>query len=186
VAIDGAQSTGKTTVFNHLHQNISGRVTFIPEASRILAEQFGVLGASDWPHLLADQRRLLEFFDAEEAWQISAELRSKAFVVDSSLYLIRAYREYFKALPSDGERVEPRYDLILYCPVVQLGAEDGFRFLQGRTEIDRLCRDILHRCHGGQLIELPPDESRFRQAEEAVLGCFERRHQEGTVDNGTL
>jgi hypothetical protein len=149
-----------------------------------VAAQFGVLVASDWPRLLADQQRLREFFDAEREWQRSAERGCKAFVVDSSLYLIWAYREYFDALPRLDERVETTYDLILYCPIFQTGVEDGFRFLSGRAEVDRLCRETLRRCHRGQLVELPPDESRLLRAEQAVLGCFERRKQEGTVGNG--
>jgi len=186
VAIDGAQSTGKTTVFHHLRNTLPGRTKFIPEASREVAGRFGVVGASDWPGLIADQRRLREFFEAEEAFQRLAEGGCGAFVVDSSLYLIRAYREYFGVPPLPGECGEFTYDLILYCPAIQCGVEDGFRFLAGRADVDRLCRDTLRRCHRGQLIELPPDESRLLRAEEAVLGCLKRWGQGGVVGNGAL
>jgi len=186
VAIDGAQCTGKTTVFQHLRSTLPGRTKFIPETSREVAGQFGVVGASDWPGLIADQRRLREFFEAEEAFQRLAEGGCGAFVVDSSLYLIRAYREYFGVPPLPGECGEFAYDLILYCPAVRCGVEDGFRFLAGRADVDQLCRDTLRRCHRGQLIELPADESRFLRAEEAVLGCLEQWGQGGVVGNGAL
>ena len=103
VAIDGAQSTGKTTLFDQLRSTLSDRARFIPEASREVAGRFGVVGTADWAGLIADQSRLREFFEAEEEYQRLAEGGGGSFVVDSSIYQIRAYREYFGVLPLPGE-----------------------------------------------------------------------------------
>ena len=166
-SIDGAQSTGKTTLFNHLRQQFADLATFIPEASRTVAERFGVHTMGDWPRLLADAQQLQRFFEAEESWQKTAESQSSTFIADSSLHLIQAYRQYFGAA-ARSDATKPRYDLILYCPATTGGVGDNFRFLQGRADIDRICRGILSRDHDGQLLELPVNLSRLSQAEHLV------------------
>ncbi|MDZ4802001.1 MAG: AAA family ATPase [Bryobacteraceae bacterium] len=171
IAIDGAQSTGKTTLHQTLKQCLSGLLSFIPEASRVLASSFGIRAAEDWPTLLSDHKRLSEFFDAEERWLIEVEDANCRFIVDSSLMLIAAYRSYFDCSAGCDLLRERSYDLILYCPVSSDAINDGFRFNHGRTEVDELYRSVVRTHHQGMFVELPFDHNRARVAERAVLDC---------------
>ena len=169
IAIDGAQSTGKTTLFELLRLAFSGDLAFIPEAARVLAPEFGVQRAEDWPQLLSDKTRLQKFFDAEEEWQLKQQIASSAFVVDSSLMLTWAYRRHFQCSEPAHPDLAGHYDLVLYCPLRHPSHNDGFRFVVGRTSIDSHYKRIAQSVFVGKLVELPESPSlRVSVAEQAI------------------
>lgn len=166
VAIDGAQSTGKTTLWQQLRGHYGSYVQFIPEASREIAPGFGIASATDWSLLLANPTRLQAFFEAEEKWLVRQEC-SDRFVTDSSLYLIQAYRRVFNFQINETLLESARYDLLLYCTVVSPPTEDGFRFLERREQVDATYRNIVgDRCKQA-LIELP-SEGRLQSAIQLI------------------
>ena len=179
IAVDGAQSTGKTTIFDSLERSFRTSFTFIPEASRSIAPKFGVSRASDWPRLLSDADALRAFFNAEEEWQRSAEDRSNAFVVDSSLLLVQAYRQRFEPGYRLQETFANRYDLILYCPVAEEGISDGFRFLNGRAEVAYIYESIALKHFRGTFTRLPDGLARSHTAESYVRDLLQSDHPAG-------
>ncbi len=172
VAIDGAQSTGKTTLWRQLRDHYGTQFDFIPEVSREIVPRFGILSATDWPVLLADRVRLLAFFEAEEQWLIKQE-RSRRFVTDSSLYAIQAYRSVFH-FPINGPILEfPRYDLLLFCALVPF-SPDGFRFLEHREHIDVAYRQIVGtRCK--EALVILPTEKRLDRAINLIDAALAER-----------
>jgi nicotinamide riboside kinase len=137
IAIDGTMSSGKTTLFEALRKSVlSERFAFVPEASRRIAGEFGVTSMDDWKDLLADDRKLNEFFMREEEWLLTYE--TDKCVVDSSFFLIQAYRHYFTDRPITEHALWPHYDLVLFCEPPPSGKLDGFRFLTGRMAIHEL------------------------------------------------
>jgi nicotinamide riboside kinase len=176
IAIDGAQSTGKTTVFNHLRNAFRSAATFIPEASRKIALDFGVAQTSDWPELLSNPSRLREFFDAEEKWQRSAEDASDMFVADSSLLLVQAYRCHFEQDYRFHCTFGSRYDVILYCPLSEGGVSDGFRFLDGRPAVAKAYEAIVLEQFHGDFIELPFGPSRLQTAELLIQHLLQKHY----------
>jgi hypothetical protein len=161
IAIDGAQGTGKSTLLDQLAAHYRDRFFFIPEASRHVAPGFGVTSAETWSSLLADPVRLSEFFEAEEKWVIEREEAVADFVIDSSLWVVAAYRKYFHC-GGDTRLAESReYGLILYCPITGAPELDGFRFVQGQHEVDQAYRELVSANFGGQISILPPATDRF-------------------------
>jgi|HubBroStandDraft_4_1064222.scaffolds.fasta_scaffold142261_2 nicotinamide riboside kinase len=162
VAIDGAQSTGKTTLWQQLREHYGSYLQFIPEASREIAPGFGIASATDWSVLLANPLRLQAFFEAEEQWLVRQECPDR-FVTDSSLYLIQAYRRVFNLPVNETLLESTRYDLLLYCTLVSPPSEDGFRFLGRREQIDATYRNIVGGWCKPAFIELP-SEARLQSA----------------------
>src|SRR5262245_27232761 len=136
IAIDGVQSTGKTTLLDELRVTFGNRASYVAEAARILAPSFGVHHASDWAKLISSPERLHNFFRAELAWLRESTVSDGIVIVDSSEYLVCAYAAVLLSDARFGAILEStRYDLILYCPTSVLPVEDNFRFLNHRTTI---------------------------------------------------
>jgi hypothetical protein len=79
ISVDGAQSTGKTTLVEYLKGFYKDHFVYIPEASREIAPSFGVHNSLDWAELIRDPERLRCFFDREEQWLTEQEPRSMLF-----------------------------------------------------------------------------------------------------------
>jgi len=154
IAIDGAQSTGKTTLWEQLRDHYGPKLRFIPEAARRIAAQFGVFNDQDWPSLVSDVPRLSAFFNVEEEWQMNQELCGGRFVTDSSLYLIQAYRVAFGIAINETVLRQTRYDIVFYCPVANAFKADGFRFVAHREEIDAAYTGIVTAGIAGHLVRL--------------------------------
>jgi nicotinamide riboside kinase len=175
IAIDGAQSTGKTTLLKELASYFGSRFAYIPEASRIVAGRFGVHASSDWNELFSKKELLNEFFFEELRWQREQESQAESFIVDSSLLLVAAYRLLFGIHEAQEEFVTEPYDLILYCPVLDPGIEDGFRFLSKRQDLDSIYRQLISEYHPSSFLELPPGEARLQAATAAVENAMRGR-----------
>jgi nicotinamide riboside kinase len=166
IAIDGAQSSGKTTLWTQLEQLYATDFVFIPEAARQVAPSFGVEAAGDWSRLLGDKNRLEAFFCAEEKWQGEQECRER-FISDSSLYLIQAYRRVFGLQQNERVLQQTRYDLVFYCGINLPVSDDGFRFVKCRDEVDLVYRELLASRFLGLVVELKA-EQRLRHAVAAI------------------
>lgn len=101
IAIDGAQSTGKTTLFDELRHHFGPRFHYSREPSRLIATSVGIRTSSDWRRLLASPPELERFFTAEERLRSADQATHDDLIEDSSLYLIAAYRHVF-GLTSHG------------------------------------------------------------------------------------
>lgn len=169
IAIDGPQSTGKTTLFYDLQSVLGSDYDFIPEAARIIAPIFSIAVPSDWSALLNDRARLAEYFRDEERWLTERQSRSSDYVVDSSLLLIAAYRIRC-GIPINTRILSgTAYDLILYCsPEDVLAEDDGFRFLSGRADVDRVYHELQRTFHRGPIVPLPGGPSRQAIALAAI------------------
>jgi len=172
IAIDGAQCTGKTSLLDQLRNVYSGRLRFIPEASRIVAPRFSIFSHKHWKPVLADAQLLANFFKMEEEWLMQQELPGR-FVVDSSLMLIQAYKLYFGHAKDESLLRQDRYDLILYCPPTNTFVADGFRFPTGRLKVDELYRQILRDYFRGRVLELPVGAERLPAAIAAIANALE-------------
>ena len=170
ISIDGAQSTGKTTLHLMLSKTLLGsRYIFIPEASREIAPMFGVRTAHDWPKLLTDEKRLKEFFDAEENWQLERQGAGDRWITDSSLYIIAAFKLFFGLAVDKTLLASNLYDLILYCATKDSALEkNGFRFLQGRDEVDSIYRGLISTFYRGAFFELPSGPGRMDVALDRI------------------
>jgi nicotinamide riboside kinase len=166
IAIDGAQSTGKTTLVARLEESDGTRLSYISEASRAIASRFGIAFAGDWDQLIADKGQLSRFFDCEERWQRAKESEAHDFVADGSLLLTAIYRSYFRA--PEPPLLVPPYDLVLYCSPDLPFEDDGFRFARGRDEIDTLYRRNVMGVLGSRLVLLPFGEPRYPHAHSAI------------------
>ncbi|NOS70154.1 MAG: ATP-binding protein [Verrucomicrobia bacterium] len=167
IAIDGAQSTGKTTLWSQLQDRYGNQFSFVPEASRHIAKRFAVNTATDWQPLLANKDRLRSFFEQEEEWQVEQEIKVP-FIADSSLFLIQAYRITFGVPTNDSVLSTAKYDLVLYCPPVSNFVADGFRFETQRDRVDQAYREITRSYFRGRLVELPTNGARLEQAVAAI------------------
>lgn len=161
IAIDGAQSTGKTTLQAGLRSSLGSEFLFIPEASRIIAPRFGITEATHWEPFLKDKERLALFFEAERLWQLEQETDASDFIVDSSLFMIAAYRLLFGIKTEIAPFLSAVYDAILYCPVLDEPKEDGFRFLRGRAKADQTYRALIAQYFRGSFFRLPSGDSRL-------------------------
>ena len=142
IAIDGAMSTGKTTLFRAIQSEFGDRLVYVPEAAREVAPDFGISTIDDWAPLLNDPVRLEHFFVREERWLTEQLDKPLPCLVDSSHYVIAAYRRHFGAgAPSPFD--SSRYALILYCPPTFDASTDGFRFTDGRASVDRYLTQLL-------------------------------------------
>jgi hypothetical protein len=147
---------------------------FLPEASRVVAKEFGVEGVDDWDRLYADSARLEEFFDREEDWQMRAEAGHAVVVADGSLLQIRAYRALLSKA-RDIDDVLNRYHLILYCGIHSDFRHDGFRDGRYREPVDEWYRSRVFPRVGDQLLLLPAGGARLNVALDAVTRLVERR-----------
>jgi nicotinamide riboside kinase len=173
IAIDGVQSTGKTTLLSQLSSHFGARFRYIPEAAREIAPAFGVSTVKDWPTLLRDHARLGCFFREEEQWLIRSEMGGK-FIVDSSLAVIQAYKEYFGFASDERLLSGSKYDLVLYCPPTNEPVNDGFRFVEGRTDVHLIYMRNAKRYFSEKLLQLPCGDARQQTAIDAINSVFFR------------
>jgi nicotinamide riboside kinase len=174
IAIDGAQSTGKTTLFHALHASFQCDFTFIPEGARVIGPQMGIASPEDWLPVLSKQELLVEFFTRLRDWQIAQEAASTAFIVDCSFILHRAYRDYFGA--SEVRFPESQYDLILFCPTGGVPfSQDGFRFERGREQVETRYLELVENRSYGTLVKLPSGIERVITAEREIARHCEHR-----------
>src|SRR5690349_17048047 len=168
IAIDGAQSTGKTTLFEQLRAYYASGFFFSEEPARVIAPLFEVATSADWSGLLTNTAQLSRFFDEEERIRIECQATHRDIVEDSSLYLIAAYRLTFD-VPHDAQLLHGApYDLIMYCPLdVEIEA-DGFRFLERRETVDTMYRHLVSQHHHGRFVELPCGDARLDAARAAI------------------
>ena len=183
VAIDGAQSTGKTTLHDHLRKVFSDAFVFVPEASRVVAPQMGVHSRADWEELLANPDRLAAFFDKEEEWLASHHTLDADILVDSSWYMIQAYRKVFSSTSKQRREHHPVYDLVLFCSTDCPGEQDGFRFLKGREEVEQIYLTMVSSWPILDFLVLPPGDTRYQVAADAVRkrtrALTDRRNRRG-------
>lgn len=166
VAVDGVASTGKTTLVNQL-RDLFPQFKIVEEASRVIAPRFDVRTEADWQHLLKDLPKLELFFSAEEAWLQSNEDRQERTLIDSSMFLISAYRRAFGCKFDPSLAIARNYTLILYCPL-NVGVCDGFRFLDGRDELDTHYRQIISQHFQGEFRPLPHGNFRLHFAADCI------------------
>lgn len=174
IAVDGAQSTGKTTLVGKLAERYGDGFSYLDEAAIVVAPQFSVQREDDWAPLIRSPGRLQAFFDAEERAQRANERSARSFVADGSRLLIWAYRQHFLAptpIPA------PTYDLILFCGIESEFTSDGFRFAGGREAVDRLYRASVFGVLSERLVELPAWEMRYEAAFVAVDRLLEQRRK---------
>jgi nicotinamide riboside kinase len=177
IGIDGAQGTGKTSLVAALREHYGGRFEYIPEAARIIGPVFGVHVAADWPALLADKERLEAFFDAEETWVTARERAAGSFIIDSSLWLVAAYRAFFACREGVRAAASQTYDLLLCCGLSSPVVDDGFRFAEGQSEVDARYRRLLGQSFQGTTVFLPSGESRVGVAIDSIDRLVaQRRH----------
>jgi nicotinamide riboside kinase len=154
VAIDGTQSTGKTTLFTALRQeNLTG-FAFLDEAARKLGPRLGIKITQDWVALFGSPSRHLDFLRELYQYQSSLENSACRFITDGSLYKILAYASVFGFALDD---VSPNirdilYDLIVYCPPNVAFQGDGFRYEEKRTELAEELQSLHARFYRGALI----------------------------------
>lgn len=173
IAIDGVQSTGKTTLFEALRKrNITG-LSCIPEAARVTAPSMGITSPETWNRVLTNRDLTLEFFSRLKRWQEEQERSAESFIVDSSFFIHQAYKEYFGV--SGIDFLDRTYDLILFLPTIGMPfREDGFRFSTGREEVEQLYLTIINSSHSGEFVKLPFGRDRFFAAEREILARLRR------------
>jgi predicted ATPase len=173
VAIDGTQSTGKTTLFTALREeNLTG-FAFLDEAARKLAPRLGINVTEDWVALFGSPSRHLEFLRELYQYQSSVESGAAQFVADGSLYKILAYGLVFGFAVDDitASTSEISYDLIIYCPSNIAFQDDGFRYQEKRDQLAERLESLHQRFHRGMLIVARgPTEERLKQVCSA-LAC---------------
>jgi nicotinamide riboside kinase len=154
VAIDGTQSTGKTTLLTALREEHLGDFIFLNEAARRLAPQVGISVTEDWAALFESPSRHLEFLRRLFAYQSSLEAEARHFMVDGSLYKILAYALTFGFAVDDvtASTNEISYDLIVYCPPNIAFQDDGFRYQENRDELAARLEQLYDRLYGGRLM----------------------------------
>ncbi len=168
IGVDGAQGTGKTNLLARLRRHFAEKFEYIPEAARTIAPAFGVCTDADWPTLLGDKPRLEAFFNAEQEWVIAHEDSAGSFMIDSSLWVVAAYREYFACRPGITVAVSRTYDLILHCGPSGPLVKDGFRFAEGQLQVDECYRRLVRHSFQGSIVFLPSGESRISRAIESI------------------
>lgn len=167
IGIDGTMSSGKTTLFSKLLQtNFAKPIDFIPEASRVIAFEFGIQSTDDWPRLLSNPGQLAAFFRREEEWLSRNE--SNCCVVDSSFYLVQVYKNHFANCRLLSQPDWPTYDLIFYCEPTEERESDGFRFLNGREEIHQIYKRHRERFRVSEFCDLSPHIDRVEVARDRI------------------
>ena len=128
VAIDGAQSVGKSTLYQHMKSFLANWY-FIPEIVRGVSPKYGLNSRKDWEKLISDKNKYTEFMRMIIERQFFFE-RDSNLVVDSSIYRVVAYANVAGLNVFDEYLTQVKYDLIIYCPIEFSFIEDGFRFSQ--------------------------------------------------------
>lgn len=179
IGIDGPQCSGKTTLWSNLKQSqyIHGdKFDYYPEISRVTAPKFGVQRSEDWRTLLLNKKHLRLFFDAEIEEIAFRESRSSNFICDSSLFLtvafIRVFLNSTEELPEWGS-----YDLLFYCEPQSEFVHDGFRFEEGRSEVETEYWNIIDDLgeHRPSIVKLPLMVNRLEVA-LAEIGAHRESH----------
>ena len=181
VGIDGAQGTGKSTLISALKDHFGSRLGYVPEAARIIAPTFGVNCSSDWARLLADKPSLEQFFDAEERWIVSRQRAEGHLVIDSSLWVVAAYRQHFNCRSGLAPAREAKYDALLHCGVTEAAKTDGFRFTTGQAEVDAIYRALVAESYDGLTVTLPAGLERIDAAIAAVELLLARAATDGAA-----
>jgi predicted ATPase len=172
VAIDGAASTGKTTLLAALACETEGWFV-IEEAVRSIAASYGVRAAAQWPVVLDDPVKYRGLSERLLECQLASEQRAP-FISDGSIYKIYAYARVGGVdLGADRLR-RAAYDLIIYCPLEFTPVSDDFRFVEGREAVDRELRGLIREHHLGRLLEV-----RGRQGARLDLARRALRHDGG-------
>lgn len=152
IAIDGTQSVGKTTLFEALKDKLLGW-NFIPELARTVAPQFNLESHKDWSELISNRKKYNSFIEIMIEQQQNKE-KSTPFIIDSSIYRTIAYA-HFNGLDICNEYIKKiHYDLIIFCPIEFDYIDDGFRYSNGREEVDTELRYLIKKNHRGNVVEL--------------------------------
>lgn len=173
IAIDGSHSVGKTTLFEALMEvlptiNIFPTWNFIQERARIIAPRFGVEVHTDWPRLISNRKDYIAFIYMMIEEQMAME-KDTPFLVDGSLYRTVGYANVAGVCAFKKCLKHVDYDLIVYCPIEFAFVDDGFRFPDGREDVDTELRSIISRNHRGHIVEISGSvESRI----DAVLSAL--------------
>lgn len=182
IAIDGAQSTGKTTLLNFLAHAFPDDFRIIPEIVRIVGSEFGLHTEHDWVAIKKDPERLAALFRRHATVLAAVEDDSPSFILDSSFHLHESYRRYFN-LPEIFPDYRDRYDLIFFCPSDEIPyMDDGFRFPEGRAEVERIYLDLIGTRHSGTFIRLPGGDLRFSAAQKIVRELLQAPAQRVDLD----
>jgi len=79
----------------------------------------------------------------------------ESFILDSSYYVIQAYKSWLLGQKLRVTDQSPKYDLILYCARSKPPESDGFRFLFGQEQVDDTYREALPILPVRRFVELP-------------------------------
>jgi nicotinamide riboside kinase len=154
IAIDGAQSTGKTTLWTDLKKQMAEPLIFIPEIGSLIGKNdYGIQSSKDWVGLLKNHDRCKKFIDNVIAYQLQQE-DIMFFIVDSSLYRVSTLAYLTNNSVSEIEMAKYKYDLIFYCPIEFEYVEDRFRTPYLRVESDQFLRNTIQKFHKGNLVEM--------------------------------
>lgn len=174
VAIDGTQSSGKSTLLTGIRATgLFPGVRMVEEVGSSVAQsKYGIREASDWGRLYGDKDAYRLFFLDVAAVQTDVE-RTDNFVIDSSLYRLEAYRIFQQMSKTPIVCTDCRYDLILWCCADFGYVSDGFRSTHGRVEIERILEDIISRQHTGKVVILRGNkEDRLKVALSELSKCL--------------
>ena len=166
VCITGPEATGKTTLAAHLAGEL--RTAWVPEASRLYAEQKGApLLAADVDPIARLQLGLDDAGDAEARARGAGHL-----VLDTDLLSTVVYaRHYYGAAPGWVERAERarRADLYLLCDIDVPWTADGIRDRpHHREELFDTFRAALARRRANVVLVRGDWAARRRVAAEAI------------------
>ena len=156
IAIDGSQSTGKTTAFEQIKSLLYGNrdMHFIEETAGVVAKhKMNIKTDRDWEILLNDRERYKLFVSLLVAKQIEEET-AISFISDSSLYRIYAYAMENGVNVTDAELSKVKYDLVLYCPIEFEFVHNEFRSIHLRENVDERLLSLIRKYHKGKFLEI--------------------------------
>jgi nicotinamide riboside kinase len=156
IAIDGSQSTGKTTVFEQIKSLLDGNsdIHFIEEMAGVVAKnEMNVKTAKDWEMLLNDRERYNLFVSLLVAKQTEKE-SAIPFISDSSLYRIYAYAMENGVDITEAELTKVKYDLVLYCPIEFEFVHNDFRSIHLRESVNERLLGLIKKYHKGKFLEI--------------------------------
>jgi len=174
IAIDGAESTGKTSLLDGLDRKAYQGYTFISEVgSKIACSLYGVSSPSDWESLFANSDRYYRFCrDILSAQQTAERNSQENYFIDSSIYRLYAYA-FINGIRMDASLLKSfYYDIVFFCPIEFDPIEDGFRTTSLRAQVDSTLRSLLDEYHKGEIIYLTGSLSkRLKSINRRVLKC---------------
>ncbi len=140
IAISGSHGVGKTTLTNRLAQELC--LPIISEVARTVARDFGF--SSTKQIVQAKQVRKFMFQMGVFYNQMIEEKKySQGFVSDRSIFDSVAYSIYYGLLApiikdkkKQAAEHSKSYDMIIYCPIPEIGIEeDGFRLSDKKSQL---------------------------------------------------